>query len=147
MCRKKSLSNYFPLKKSYHNKAYFINILSKVRPIFLLCTLYFVHIALCAILDKRWLFLTWGKITTQFSHSSGFWKYAHFLGKTCWHDRWDYHITRIYFYNAPKGHIAHGQNLKNGQNLLGGGKFVGFRFWWKWHHRIRKMQEIEWWYF
>ena len=91
--------------------------------------------------------LTWGEITTQFSRPSGFRKYAHFLVKTCWHDRCDYHITRICFYNAPKGPIAHGQNLKNCQNLLGGGKFVGFRFWWKWHHRIRKMQEIEWWYF
>ena len=113
-----------------------------------ICLIFLCSECICSMyLIKKFKYLTWGEIMTQFSRSSGFQKYAHFLGKTCWHDRWDYHITSICFYNAPKGPIAHGQNLKNGQNLLGGGKFVGFRFWWKWHHRIRKMQEIEWWYF
>ena len=72
--------------------------------------------------------LIWGKIMAQFSCPSRFQQYAHFLGKTCWHDRWDYYITRICSDDAPKPHSALSQNLKNGQNWHGGPKFVGFRF-------------------
>ena len=38
----------------------------------------------------------------QFFCPSRFRKYVHFLGKTSWHDRWDYYITGICSEYAPK---------------------------------------------
>ena len=47
-------------------------------------------------------YLTWGEIMAQFFCPSRFRKYVHFLGKTSWHDRWDYYITGICSEYAPK---------------------------------------------
>ena len=93
--------------------------------------------------------LIWGKIMAQFSCPSRFRKYSHFFGEICWHDIILATILQVFAWMLLLSPLSLGQNLKNDQNWHGGQKFVEFRLWWKWHHRIRKIQGVKWciWFF